>query len=119
MLSRGHESYVHPVMVASEAPHPWVAVWRFRVTMLALSSVLAAVAIVFVQLLNGNYQGQDPTFEPGGANLNAPVASTSPGTSHATKSPAAGNLGGGDGESTTAPKSTPKASAPAVLGGPG
>ena len=53
------ERWVHPPVVAREAPPAWIAVWRFRLIALVLLAlvVLAAVA-VFRQVTGAN--AQDP-----------------------------------------------------------
>lgn len=115
-MAKNKDSYVSPVMGVTESPNPWVSVWRFRAIMTVISVGLAIIGAVFVQFLNGSYQGQDPTFEPGGSNLELPVETSAP-TTKPTKTPTTGNLGGDDGEGSGSSPS--KAPAENLLGGPG
>lgn len=100
------ESYVHPVTGADEPPPRWVPLWRFRATLMAMALVMGAIAVVIVQYMNGNFQGQDPTFQPGGAGLNPQSTATTSPKPTAKASPGA--------KSTTRPST-----APTQLGGPG
>lgn len=100
------DSYVHPVMGASEPPPAWVPLWRFRLTLLAMAIVMASIGIIAVQYFNGAYQGQDPTFAPGGSNLNQQSDTGTVPESTATTTPSA------------SPQATSTAK-PAQLGGPG
>ena len=100
------DSYVHPVMGASEPPPAWVPLWRFRATLLAMAVLMAAIGIVVVQYFNGAYQGQDPTFEPGGSNLNQQSDTGTVTGSTASPNP------------TASPRATTTAK-PTQLGGPG
>ena len=98
------ESYVHPVTGAVEPPPRWVPLWRFRATLMALAIVMIAIGIVAVQYFNGAYQGQDPTFEPGGSGLNQQTGTVPTPT----------------GSPTATPSATSSSSAkPTELGGPG
>jgi hypothetical protein len=53
------EQYVRPPLVAREAPAPWIAVWRFRVTALALLVLLLILGYYVFQHLSGA-TAQDP-----------------------------------------------------------
>jgi len=53
------ESYVRPPVVAREAPPAWRALWRFRLTALALLVLLLIVGFVAFQHLSGA-TSQDP-----------------------------------------------------------
>jgi cytochrome bd-type quinol oxidase subunit 1 len=53
------EHYVRPPLVAREAPPVWQAVWRFRVTALALLAVLLLLGYSAFQHLSGATD-QDP-----------------------------------------------------------
>ena len=53
------ERWVHPPVVAREAPPAWIAVWRFRLIALVLLAVVVLVAVaVFRQVTGAN--AQDP-----------------------------------------------------------
>ena len=47
------ESYIRPPLVPREAPPAWHAVWRFRVTSLALLVLLVLAGYVLFQHLSG------------------------------------------------------------------
>ena len=53
------ESYVRPPLVAREAPPAWLAVWRFRVTALALLVLVVIVGYYAFEHLSGA-TAQDP-----------------------------------------------------------
>jgi hypothetical protein len=53
------EHYVRPPLVGREAPPPWLAIWRFRVTALALLVLIVIAGYVVFQHLSGA-TGQDP-----------------------------------------------------------
>jgi hypothetical protein len=53
------ESYVRPPLVAREAPPPWLAIWRFRVTALALLVLVVIVGYYAFEHLSGA-TAQDP-----------------------------------------------------------
>jgi hypothetical protein len=53
------ERYVRPPLVAREAPPAWLAVWRFRLTALALLVVVLIVGYTVFQHLSGA-TAQDP-----------------------------------------------------------
>jgi hypothetical protein len=53
------EAYVRPPLVAREAPSPWLAVWRFRVTALALLVLVVIVGYYAFEHLSGA-TAQDP-----------------------------------------------------------
>jgi len=94
-----------------EPPARWVPIWRFRGTLLAMALVMGALAIVLVQYFNGAYQGQDPTFQPGGSGLNQ-KSGTVPGPANP------GATAPAEPAPSAAATSSPSAN-PAVLGGPG
>ena len=53
------ERWVHPPVVAREAPPVWIAVWRFRLLALVLLALVVLVAVlVFRQVTRAN--AQDP-----------------------------------------------------------
>jgi hypothetical protein len=53
------EQYVRPPLVAREAPAPWLAIWRFRVTALALLVLVVILGYVAFEHLSGA-ASQDP-----------------------------------------------------------
>jgi hypothetical protein len=53
------EHYVRPPLVGREAPPPWLAIWRFRVTALALLVLIVIAGYVVFQHLSGA-TAQDP-----------------------------------------------------------
>jgi hypothetical protein len=53
------ESYVRPPLLAREAPPRWLAVWRFRVTALALLVLVVIVGYYAFEHLSGA-TAQDP-----------------------------------------------------------
>jgi hypothetical protein len=53
------EPYVRPPLVAREAPPRWLAIWRFRVTALALLVLVVIVGYIVFQHLSGATD-QDP-----------------------------------------------------------
>ena len=53
------ERYVRPPLVAREAPAPWIPIWRFRITALALLALLLIAGYVVFQHLSGA-ASQDP-----------------------------------------------------------
>jgi hypothetical protein len=53
------ERYVRPPLVPREASPPWVAVWRFRVTALALLVLVLILGYTVFQHLSGA-TSQDP-----------------------------------------------------------
>ena len=53
------EDYVRPPLVGREAPAAWIAVWRFRVTALALLLLLVVLGYEAFQHLSGA-TAQDP-----------------------------------------------------------
>ena len=53
------EQYVRPPLVAREAAAPWVALWRFRVTALALLMLLVILGYAAFEHLSGA-TAQDP-----------------------------------------------------------
>jgi hypothetical protein len=53
------ERYVRPPLVAREAPPAWVAVWRFRVTALALLALILVLGYIAFEHLSGA-ASQDP-----------------------------------------------------------
>ena len=56
------ERWVHPPVVAREAPPAWIAVWRFRLLSLVLLALLVLVAVlVFRQVTGAN--AQDPGID--------------------------------------------------------
>lgn len=56
------ERWVHPPVVAREAPPGWIAVWRFRLLALVLLALLVVVAVlVFRQVTGAN--AQDPGID--------------------------------------------------------
>jgi hypothetical protein len=56
------ERWVHPPVVAKEAPPAWVALWRFRLVALVVLALLVWLAVlVFRQVTGAN--AQDPGIE--------------------------------------------------------
>jgi cytochrome bd-type quinol oxidase subunit 1 len=56
------ERWVHPPVVAREAPPAWIALWRFRLLALLLLALLVVAAVaVFRQVTGAN--AQDPGVE--------------------------------------------------------
>jgi hypothetical protein len=53
------EQYVRPPLIAREAPPAWRALWRYRVTALALLVLLLVVGSVAFEHLSGA-TSQDP-----------------------------------------------------------
>ena len=53
------EDYVRPPLVAREATPPWVALWRFRLVLLALLALLVYVGFLAFRQLSGA-NDQDP-----------------------------------------------------------
>jgi len=53
------ERYVRPPLVARETPAAWIALWRFRVTALALLALLVVLGYIAFQHLSGA-TAQDP-----------------------------------------------------------
>ncbi|GAC1440154.1 MAG: hypothetical protein NVSMB55_03770 [Mycobacteriales bacterium] len=53
------ERYVRPPLVAREAPAAWIALWRFRVTALALLVLLVVLGYEAFQQFSGA-TAQDP-----------------------------------------------------------
>lgn len=56
------EHWVHPPVVAREAPPAWIAVWRFRLLALLLLAVLVVIAVLVFRQLTGA-TGQDPGID--------------------------------------------------------
>jgi hypothetical protein len=56
------ERWVHPPVVAKEAPPAWVALWRFRLVALVVLALLVLLAVlVFRQVTGAN--AQDPGID--------------------------------------------------------
>jgi hypothetical protein len=53
------EHYVRPPLVAREAPAPWIALWRFRLTALALLILVLVLGYDAFEHLSGA-ASQDP-----------------------------------------------------------
>jgi hypothetical protein len=53
------EQYVRPPLVSREAPPRWIAIWRFRVTALALLVLVVIAGYVVFEHLSGA-TAQDP-----------------------------------------------------------
>jgi hypothetical protein len=53
------EQYVRPPLVPREAPAAWIALWRFRVTALALLVLVVILGYLAFQHLSGA-TAQDP-----------------------------------------------------------
>ena len=64
------ESYVRPVTSAREPRPAWLAVWRFRLVVLALIAAFAFASVWFFRQYIDPNRAQDPSFQEG---LRAPV----------------------------------------------
>jgi len=73
------ESWVHPVTDGHEAPPAWRAVWRFRLTALALLAVAVLLGVLAYQALRGQYD--DVPTGPGLPRA-LPPAVTTTGSAH-------------------------------------
>ena len=56
------ERWVHPPVVAREAPPAWIAVWRFRLVALVVLSLLVVAAVALFRQVTGA-NAQDPGVE--------------------------------------------------------
>ena len=56
------ERWVHPPVVAREAPPAWIAVWRFRLLALVVLALLVLVAVLLFRQLTGA-NAQDPGID--------------------------------------------------------
>ena len=56
------ERWVHPPVVAREAPPAWIAVWRFRLVALVILALLVLVAVLLFRQLTGA-NAQDPGID--------------------------------------------------------
>ena len=60
------ESYVRPVVRATEPPPAWIAVWRFRLALL-IALALGALLIFRIYIYFSGANRQDPSFEGRGS----------------------------------------------------